>query len=98
MGLNRALIQSYRVLNPTNATIANPSAQAGAPAFSGASSVSNAPFTSGQPQASTTISPAATSAAGNPAGTSRSSTAGAAQQTGVVGMGALLGAAAVYFL
>ena len=88
------------VLNPTNGTVANPSAQAGSPAFSGASSVSNAPFTSGQPTPSRTIAGAATSAAANPSGSaSRSSTAGAApMKTGAVGMGAIIGAAAVYFL
>jgi len=88
------------VLNPTNATIANPSAMSGSPAYSGASSVSNAPFTSGQPTPSRTIAGAATSAAANPSGSaSRSSTAGAApMKTGVVGMGALFGAAAVYFM
>jgi uncharacterized surface protein with fasciclin (FAS1) repeats len=86
------------VLNPTNATIANPSATAGAPVFPGASSVSDVPYTSGQPTPTRTIAPAATSAA-NPGQTSRSSTAGAVpMQTGAIGMGALFGAAAVYLL
>ncbi|KAH7088247.1 FAS1 domain-containing protein [Paraphoma chrysanthemicola] len=84
------------VLNPNNATIANPSATAGSPAFSGAASASDVPFTSGQPTPSRTIAPAATSNAA--ASSSRSSAAAAPLQTGAVGMGALLGAAAVYFL
>ncbi|KAH7077695.1 FAS1 domain-containing protein [Paraphoma chrysanthemicola] len=84
------------VLNPNNATIANPSATAGSPAFSGAASASDVPFTSGQPTPSRTIAPAATSNAA--ASSSRSSAAAAPMQTGAVGMGALLGAAAVYFL
>jgi len=89
-----------QVLNPTNATIANPNAQSGSPAYSGASSVSNAPFTSGQPTPSRSISGGATSAA-NPSGSaSRPASTGAAapMQTGAIGLSALLGAAAVYFL
>lgn len=87
------------VLNPTNATIANSSATAGAPAFSGASAASNVPFTSGQPSATRTIAPAATSQANPGQSSAASSTAGAApMQTGAIGMGALLGAAAMYFL
>jgi hypothetical protein len=89
----------HSVLNPSNATIANPSATAGVGAFSGASSASAAPFTSGQPTASRPIAQEPTQAGGAGA-TSGSPTGGAAQaiQTGAVGMGALFGAAAVYFL
>jgi hypothetical protein len=80
-----------------NATIANPTASAGSPAFSGASSVSNAPYTSGQPTPSRAIGGgAATSAASGSA--SAATGAAAPVQTGAIGMGALLGAAAVYFL
>ncbi|KAH8732590.1 FAS1 domain-containing protein [Phaeosphaeriaceae sp. PMI808] len=87
------------VLNPTNGTVANPSASVGVPAFSGASSASDVPFTSGQPSPTRTIAPAATTAA-NPSqsSSSRMSAAGAPAQTGAIGMGALLGAAAVYLL
>ncbi|KAJ4366005.1 hypothetical protein N0V95_000383 [Ascochyta clinopodiicola] len=84
------------VLNPSNATIADPSDEEGEGAFPGATPVSEAPFTSGQPTPTTSINEAATSAAAP--GASSSSTAGApaAMKTGSVGMGALLGAAAVY--
>ena len=84
------------VLNPSNATIADPSGSDGEGAFPGASSVSEAPYTSGQPTATTSINDEATSAAAP--GASSSSTGGApvARKTGSVGMGALLGAAAVY--
>ncbi|KAF2033724.1 Fasciclin-domain-containing protein [Setomelanomma holmii] len=87
------------VLNPNNATLANSSATAGGVAFSGASSATNVPFTSGQPTPTRTIAPAATSNAAPGGGASSSSSkAAAAQQTGAMGVGALLGAAAVYFL
>ncbi|KAF1920842.1 FAS1 domain-containing protein [Ampelomyces quisqualis] len=89
------------VLNPSNGTIANPSATAGVVAFSGASSASAAPFTSGQPSASRTLATEPTQPAGGAAASSSTmSTGGVAQamQTGSVGMGAILGAAAVFFL
>jgi uncharacterized surface protein with fasciclin (FAS1) repeats len=89
------------VLNPTNATVANPAAQEGSPAFEGASSVSEAPYTSGQPTPTTSIGSEATQAADptKSAGSSSSSSAGAMpMQTGAIGMGALFGAAAVYFM
>jgi hypothetical protein len=88
------------VLNPNNATIANSSATAGAIAFSGASSASAAPYTSGQPSASRTLASEPTQPAGGAAASSSMSTGGVAQamQTGSVGMGAILGAAAVFFL
>ncbi|OAL49526.1 Fasciclin-domain-containing protein [Pyrenochaeta sp. DS3sAY3a] len=90
------------VLNPTNQTIADPEAPEGEPVFEGASSVSEVPYTSGQPTPTTTIAPEATEAA-NPTNTQNpaaSSTAGASQpmKTGAVGMGALFGAAAVYLM
>jgi uncharacterized surface protein with fasciclin (FAS1) repeats len=86
------------VLNPGNTTIADPSDDEGEPGFPGASAVSDAPFTSGQPSATTSINDAATSAAAP--GASSSSTAGAPgpMKTGAVGMGALFGAAAVYMI
>jgi len=85
------------VLNPGNATIADPSDEEGEGAFPGASAVSELPFTSGQPTPTTSINSEATSNAA-PGASSSSSTAGAAAavKTGSVGMGALLGAAAVY--
>jgi len=89
------------VLNPQNTTAARPGATNGAGAFSGASSGSEAPYTSGQPSASRSVAPEATTAGGaGGAGSSSSSRAGAAQamQTGSVGVGAILGAAAVFFL
>lgn len=89
------------VLNPSNTTIARSGASAGAVAFSGASSASEAPYTSGQPSATRSIAPAASTSGGAGAGaTSSRASGGAAQamQTGSVGMGAVLGAAAVFFL
>lgn len=87
------------VLNPTNATIANPSATAGAPVFPGASSVSNVPYTSGQPTPTRTVAPEATTAANPGPASSSSSRAGAVpMQTAAVGMSALFGAAAAAYL
>jgi hypothetical protein len=85
-------------LNPGNTTIADPADDEGEPGFPGATAVSEAPFTSGQPSATTSINEAATSAAAP--GASSSSTAGAPgpMKTGAVGMGALFGAAAVYMI
>lgn len=109
------------VLNPDNTAGPAPSATAGVPAYSGASSVPNAPFTSnesanptrsignGAPAASGAAG-ASTTAAGSGApaasGASGSATRSAPAQvsqagampTGAVKMGAVLGAAAVYFL
>lgn len=84
------------VLNPDNTTIANPSDEEGEGAFPGATPVSELPFTSGQPTPTTSISGEATSAAAPGASSSSTAGAAAAMKTGSVGMGALLGAAAVY--
>lgn len=84
------------VLNPSNATIADPSDEEGEGAFPGATPVSEAPFTSGQPTATTSLNDEATSAAAPGASSSSTSAASGAMKTGSVGMGALLGAAAVY--
>jgi len=84
------------VLNPGNATIANPSDVEGEGAFPGASAVSELPFTSGQPTPTTTINSEATSNAAPGASSSSTAGAAAALKTGSVGMGALLGAAAAY--
>lgn len=90
------------VLNPNNATVANPDDDEddGEPAFPGASAVSEAPFTSGQPQASTTLA-AAPTASPSPSGSGApeaTANAAPAMPTGAASLGALLGAAAVYFL
>jgi hypothetical protein len=87
------------VLNPANATIADPSADEGEPAFEGASSVSDVPYTTGQPTPTATIGEDASDAA-DPTNTAASGTGenAAPRQTGAVGMGALFGAAAVYFM
>ncbi|KAH7380098.1 FAS1 domain-containing protein [Pyrenochaeta sp. MPI-SDFR-AT-0127] len=89
-----------QVLNPTNQTIANATSNQGTPVFEGATPASEVPFTSGQPTPTTTISPDATRAADPTRPASSTSQAGAAgpMQTGAVGMGALLGAAAVYLM
>jgi uncharacterized surface protein with fasciclin (FAS1) repeats len=94
------------VLNPNNATAANPddNDDDGEPAFEGATPVSEAPFTSGQPTASAPVggnatSPSSTaSGSGLPQATTNAAAAAAALPTGAAGLGALLGAAAVYFL
>jgi uncharacterized surface protein with fasciclin (FAS1) repeats len=78
------------VLNPNN-TSAAPNPGTTSVAFSGASSVSTAPFTSGIVQ-STAISSSATAAAKS---SSSSGVAAAAVQTGAIGMGALFGGAAL---
>jgi len=84
------------VLNPGNATIADPSDEDGEGAFPGATPVSELPFTSGQPTPTTSINDEATSAAAPGPSSSGSAGAAAPMMTGSVGMGALLGAAAVY--
>ena len=84
------------VLNPGNATVANPSDEEGEGAFPGATAVSELPFTSGQPTPTTTINSEATSNAAPGASSSSTAGAAAALKTGSVGMGALLGAAAAY--
>lgn len=89
------------VLNPTNQTIADPASGEGAPGFEGATPASEVPYTSDQPTPTTTISPEATEDADptQTGGSSSSSSAAAApMKTGAVGMSALFGAAAVYFL
>lgn len=77
---------SHSVLNPGNSTATpNPTASATSPAFSGASSGSSVPFTSGV---------AATGGAGGSAATTVPSTAGGPVQTAAVGAAALFGGAA----
>jgi hypothetical protein len=93
------------VLNPANSTATpNPSQTSAVPAFSGASSASNAPFTSGiPPPASATktagggpVSSAATPAASTSAPASSSSSGVAMpMRTGAIGAAALFGGAAV---
>jgi len=77
------------VLNPMNATATVPdNASSGSPAFSGASSASNAPFTSGVPSATTSL---------GSGGASSTSKAGAQpMRTGVIGAAALFGGAAMF--
>ncbi|KAI8937167.1 hypothetical protein NX059_006379 [Plenodomus lindquistii] len=88
------------VLNPTNQTLADTGEDEGDSAFEGATPASDVPYTSGQPTPTTTIGSEATEAAdptasGAPSG---SGSAGAAPKQTAIGMGALLGAAAVYLL
>ncbi|KAF2107850.1 Fasciclin domain-containing protein [Lophiotrema nucula] len=74
------------VLSPNATEGPAPSATEGTPAFTGASSVSDVPFTSGQPTPTTQVNP--TSAGAGPASTAvSSSTSGAAvpMRTGAVG-------------
>ncbi|KAJ4423308.1 hypothetical protein N0V82_002035 [Gnomoniopsis sp. IMI 355080] len=73
------------VLNPGNST-ATPTGTAGSPGFSGASSASNVPFTSGV--AATATGATATGATGTAA------TAGVPRQTAAIGAAALFGGAA----
>ena len=86
------------VLNPNMTTaMPSPSATSGAPAFSGASSVSSVGLSSGVPTPTSTIGGGAVAtgtAAGNPPASSSSSKAAAApMKTGAVGAAALFGAA-----
>ncbi|KAF2101005.1 Fasciclin-domain-containing protein [Rhizodiscina lignyota] len=82
------------VLNPNNTSAApSSSATAGSPGFSGASSVSSAPFTSGVASPTTTVAGGASSAAAS--ASSKSSALGAPMKTGAVGAAALFGAGAV---
>ncbi|KAK5235953.1 hypothetical protein LTR47_002679 [Exophiala xenobiotica] len=85
------------VLNPNNATAtANPGAQAsGSPAFSGASSASDVPFTTGVPTPTSSI--ASESAPSATAASSSSSSGGASMpmKTGAIEAAALFGAAAL---
>ena len=76
----------HRVLNPSNTT-AMPAGTTGAVAFSGASSASDVPFTSGVPGPSTTVG------GGAPAATSTSKAAAPPMKTaGSIGAAALFGA------
>merc|ERR1712093_920478 len=81
------------VLNPNNTSAAPPTAGATTtvPAFTGASSVSDVPFTSGV-SASTTVTAVPTR---DPEATSTSTAGAAPMQTGMIGLGALFGGAAL---
>ncbi|KAJ9602380.1 hypothetical protein H2200_013235 [Cladophialophora chaetospira] len=82
------------VLNPENATAtANPSEETGSPAFSGASSASDIPFTSGVP--TPTASAATESAPGATGASSSSADAAMPRMTGAMGAAALFGGAAL---
>jgi len=85
------------LLNPSDTATPTPSATMGAPAFTSASSVSDVPFTSGQPTPTSNLNPS--SAGPGPASSKAStstSTGGAAMpaRTGAVGAAALFGGAA----
>lgn len=84
------------VLNPNNATTAaDPSKESGSPAFSGASSASDVPYTSGVPTPTSTV--ATEEAPGATAASSSSSEGGASMpmKTGAFGAAALFGGAAL---
>ena len=89
------------VLNPGNRTaVANPTASAQEPAFSGASSAEGTPFTSGVPEPTTSVNTAGATNAASPTEGGESeatSTEGGAMpmKTGAVGAAALFGGAAV---
>lgn len=88
------------VLNPEATEGPSESATAGAPAFSTGTPDSDVPFTSGQPEPTTTINPTndgSGPAASTAAGSSSSSAAAMPQMTGAIGYGALLGAGAAVF-
>jgi hypothetical protein len=95
------------VLNPNNTALPSASATKGAPAFSGVSSGSAPPFTSGVPTPTSALGGgaaggmASTSAPGASAsgGASSSSSGGAAvpMRTGAVGAAALFGGAALVY-
>ncbi|KAI9715773.1 MAG: hypothetical protein M1812_005772 [Candelaria pacifica] len=90
------------VLNP-NMTMATPVATASkqAPAFSGASSVTNIPLTSGQPTATMTVAgldggPTSMMSGAGGAASSTSKAAAAPMKTGAMGAAALFGAGAAW--
>lgn len=89
------------VLSPNNTSAApNATASTAAPAFTGASSASDIPFTSGQPTPSSSVPAAGTAttgAGGGAASRTSSSSAGAwmPAKTGAVGAAALFGGAAM---
>lgn len=80
------------VLNPENSTATAPEggAESGSPAFEGASSASDIPFTSGAAQPTSTIA-----TENVPQATSSSSGLAAPMQTGAMGAAALFGGAAI---
>ncbi|KAK5207137.1 hypothetical protein LTR20_006215 [Exophiala xenobiotica] len=87
------------VLNPGNRTaVAQPTASTQQPAFSGASSASDTPFTSGVATATTTVNTegptSAASAAATGGGSSSSSGGAMPMKTGAMGVAALFGGAA----
>lgn len=81
------------VLNPNNTAAAAPTASSGTAAFSGASSVSNVPFTTAAPAPSTTVAGGGASSAAT-AHSSSSKAAAAPMKTGAIGVAALFGAGA----
>ncbi|QDS71026.1 hypothetical protein FKW77_008094 [Venturia effusa] len=78
------------VLNPNSTTSASPTASTGSPAFTGATSVSTAPFTAGVATPTETIGRAPANFTSN-----STSSAGAPLMTGALGLGTLFGAGAV---
>lgn len=85
-----------RVLNPANSTIA-PNTATTEQAFAGATSASEAPFTSGVPTPTSAIDTQAVSSAVASASSTSSGAAWAPMQTGAVGAAALFGGAAALF-
>jgi hypothetical protein len=79
------------VLNPGNAT-----ATADGVGFAGASSVSNAPYTSGIPSATESVGGGAASATATAASSSSKAGAAAPMRTGAIGAAALFGAGAMF--
>lgn len=93
-------LTALRVLNPNNTMSGMAGMDEGMPAFSGASSVAEAPFTSGVPTPSMSVGSGAgeASVTGSAAGPSATAaTGGAAIQTAAVGAAALFGAGAVMY-
>ena len=91
------LLTYLSVLNPNN-TMASPNPSTTTAAFSGASSASNVPFTSGV-MATQTVASSATSAGGAGATTQASAGAAAlARETGAIGLGMLFGAGGMALL
>lgn len=82
------------VLNPENATATAPEgSESGSPAFEGASSASDVPFTSGAPQPTGTVDPTADAPQATASGTG--SEGAAPIQTAAIGAAALFGGAAL---
>lgn len=88
----------FSVLNPNATAGPSGSVTSGTPAYSTGAADNNIPFTSGQPEPTTTLTEGGAGPAQSTAAASSSSTGAAMpMMTGAIGYGALLGAGAAIF-